>query len=280
MLSHTGSAFRLCTLGPPSIADADGSRTELAARRRALALLALSAGSGAEGITRERAMALLWPELGEHAARNNLKQTVFAIRHALGIAVFDRAESNLRIDRELITADVQDFEDALAGGRCEEAVALYRRPFLDGFHLANAPEFDRWTERARTRLAWSYVRALETLATTARFRGDTGAGIRWCQHLVEHDPASTAYALGLITALSEAGEQLAALEHARAHARRLREEFDCEPDERVVLAGERLAQRAPIFDRPAGDSVVRERDTTSPAFAFLSSDRRAGRGLR
>lgn len=267
--------FHLSTLGPLSITTADGSRTELASRRRALALLALSAGSGAEGVTRERAMALLWPELDEHAARNNLKQTVFAIRHTLGVAVFDRAEANLRIDHDLIEADVHRFEHSLASGAYEEAVGRYTSPFLDGFHLAHAPEFDRWADRVRSRLAWGYVRALETLATDARVRDDTAAYVRWCRHLAEHDPASTTYALSLIGALHDVGEQIAALEHVRTYTRLLRDEFDSDPDERIVAAGERL-QRGAGRGRDAGQTIVRESDTTSPAFPFLTSDQRIG----
>jgi DNA-binding SARP family transcriptional activator len=221
-------------------------------------------------------MAMLWPELDERSARNNLKQTVFSIRHALGVAVFDRAESNLRVDPELIVADVQRFEHALATGAYEEAVSLYDSPFLDGFHLAHAPDFDRWAERTRTRLAWHYVRALETLATAARLRGDSAA-VRWCHALVEHDPVSTTYALALITALNDAGEQLAALEHVRAYTRLLREEFDTEPDQRIVAAGERLLQRTPSLARAAAQSPVREREVSSPTFALLNASREAAR---
>src|SRR5438046_8847442 len=107
--------------------------TRLAPRRRALDLLALAASSAKEGISRDRAMALLWPEVDTAGARNSLKQTVFAIRQALGAEAFDRASPNLRLNPREITVDLHHFEHALAAGAHEEAVGGYTGPFLDGF---------------------------------------------------------------------------------------------------------------------------------------------------
>ena len=70
--------LRLTTLGTLSLTWADGSSTALASRRRALGLLALVAATK-EGVSRDSAMALLWPELDAMSARNNLKQTVFGM---------------------------------------------------------------------------------------------------------------------------------------------------------------------------------------------------------
>ena len=76
--------LRLTTLGTLSLTWSDGTSTALSARRRALGLLALVAATK-EGVSRDYAMALLWPELDAMSARNNLKQTAFAIRHTLGV---------------------------------------------------------------------------------------------------------------------------------------------------------------------------------------------------
>src|ERR1700750_185472 len=81
---HSHLVFRVTTLGTLSIADPRGAPVELTSRRRALVLVALAAASGEHGISRDRALALLWPEHDERTARNNLKQTVFAVRRVLG----------------------------------------------------------------------------------------------------------------------------------------------------------------------------------------------------
>lgn len=251
----------LTTLGGLSIAGPDSAPTGLAPRRRALALLALAASSAKEGISRDRAMGLLWPELDAAGARNNLKQTVFAIRHTLGVEVFDRTSSNIRLDPAVVTVDLHHYEHALAVGAHEDAAGDYAGPFLDGFFLPNLREFDRWVERVRQRLDLGYARALETLAVKARLRGEVWAAVDWYQRLVEHDPVSTSSVLGLISTLAAASEPLAALECFHRHAKLLREEFDAEPDSKVALAAERVRQGLSFRSREAARPMPRHGDS-------------------
>jgi DNA-binding SARP family transcriptional activator len=246
--------YRLTTLGSLSISSHDGLRTALATRRRALALLALAAESGDAGVSRDRAMALLWPELDDSAARNNLKQTVFQIRHALSVEAFDRHSSDLRLDFDVIQADVHDFQRALASFTYEAAATHYAGPFLLGFHLGSNREFDQWAERVRARLGWGNVHALERLVATARSRGDSAMAIHWCRRLVEQDPVSTAYALSLMSTLIDAGEPLAAVRHGQAHAQLIREEFESEVDARILAAidvAKRVIARRPPVAAPS-----------------------------
>lgn len=251
-----GRMLRLTTLGALSLTWSDGTSTALASRRRALGLLALVAAATKDGVSRDYAMALLWPELDSMNARNNLKQTVFAIRHALGVDVFDRTTSNLRLDRAVIAVDLHHFERALAVGAHDDAIADYTGPFLEGFFLPDLREFERWIERVRQRVALGYARALETLAVQARLRGDLSAAVHWYRRLVEHDPVSTTSMLGLISTLTDAHEPLEALESYRLHRKLLREEFDAEPDPKVRLAAERVRQS--LAYRPSGPtSIVR-----------------------
>jgi DNA-binding SARP family transcriptional activator len=242
--------YRLTTLGSLSITSLDGRHSALATRRRALALLALTAESGQAGVSRDRAMALLWPELDDGAARNNLKQTVFQIRHALSVDVFDRHSLDLRLDTDVVFADVIEFQRALAAFDYETAASEYAGPFLYGFHLGPNREFDQWAERVRARLGWGNVHALERLVSSARSRGDPELAIHWGRRLVEHDPVSTTYALTLITMLIDAGEPLAAVHHAFTHAKLLRDELEIEVDPRILEAADR-AQRA-IASRQLG----------------------------
>jgi DNA-binding SARP family transcriptional activator len=199
-------------------------------------------------------MALLWPELDAMSARNNLKQTAFAIRHTLGVEVFDRATANLRLDRAVIAVDLHHFERALAVGAHDDAVADYTGPFLEGFFLPDLREFERWMERVRQRVALGYARALETLAVQARLRGDLSAAVHWYRRLVDHDPVSTTSMLGLMSTLAEAHEPLEALESFRQHRKLLRDEFDAEPDQRVRLAAEQV--RRNLGYRPSGPTTV------------------------
>jgi DNA-binding SARP family transcriptional activator len=232
------SVHALTTLGGLSIVGPEGMPNRLAPRRRALALLALAA-SATKGFSRDRAMAFLWPEVDTASARNSLKQTVFAIRHALDADVFDRTSPNLRLDPREITVDLHRFEHALAAGAHEEAVGDYAGPFLDGFFL-DLIEFDRWVERMRQRLDLGYARALEILAVRTRLRGETSSAIHWYRRLVEYDPVSTSTVLGLMVTLAAAGEPLEALKYYTQHVKLLRDEFDARPSPKIELAAERI----------------------------------------
>jgi DNA-binding SARP family transcriptional activator len=80
--------LHLRILGGAAVLSSDGALTGAAGRRRALALLALVASARDDGLPRDRALALLWPELDSERARNNLKQLVFSLRRALSPDVF------------------------------------------------------------------------------------------------------------------------------------------------------------------------------------------------
>jgi DNA-binding SARP family transcriptional activator len=243
--------YALTTLGGLSIIGPEGMPNRLAPRRRALALLALAAASAKEGISRDRAMALLWPEVDTASARNSLKQTVFAIRHVLDAEVFDRTSRNLRLDAREITVDLHHFEHALAAGAHEEAVDDYKGPFLDGFFL-DLIEFDRWVDRMRQRLDLGYARALEILAVRARLRGEASSAIQWYRRLVEYDPVSTSSVLGLMSTLAAVGEPLEALKYYMRHVKLLRDEFDAKPSPKIELVAERIRQN---LTYSAGDSM-------------------------
>ena len=116
--------LHLRILGGAAVLSSDGALTGAAGRRRALALLALVASAGDDGLPRDRALALLWPELDSERARNNLKQLVFSLRRALSPEVFAATGPALRLDPNTITVDVWAYEKALAEGALESAVAL------------------------------------------------------------------------------------------------------------------------------------------------------------
>ncbi|MFN2564352.1 MAG: winged helix-turn-helix domain-containing protein, partial [Gemmatimonadaceae bacterium] len=76
--------MRLRTFGGISVDGAPQALGGAATQRRPLALLALLAAAGDRGISRERLLALLWPESNTEQARNALRQTLYALRRDLG----------------------------------------------------------------------------------------------------------------------------------------------------------------------------------------------------
>lgn len=241
--------MRLHTLGGLSI-DADGTDTPGAAasRRRPLALLAVLAVAGARGVSRDQLCALFWPESDADRARNALNQLLHAVRHGVKQPALVLGTTELRLDPALLTSDVGDLEAALAAGERERAAALYAGPFLDGVHLTGAPEFTRWAERERDRIAHRVRAALHALAADATARGDHAAAAGWWRRLAELDPADGRAALGLMGALAAAGDRAGALQHARVHEAFVRAELDAAPDPAVCALAARLRTPAVAGD--------------------------------
>jgi hypothetical protein len=128
-------------------------------QRRPLTLLAYLAAVGEFGAPRERLLAVFWPDTDVDSARGALKQHVFALRKATGESELILGRDQLRLNRDLIRTDVDDFVAAARSGRTEELLELYRGPFLDG--IQGGAEFDEWVGRERRRFAEMFEAALD-----------------------------------------------------------------------------------------------------------------------
>ena len=234
--------FRLKLLGG-SILIGEGGKSAATPRRR-LALLALLAVAGERGVSREKLLALLWPDpSAADTARHALEQFLSTMRRQLGESVFQGTDP-LQLNPLVVTSDVTEFETALARGELEEAVALYGGPFLDGFFLNNAGEFERWVEGERARFTDRYLRTLQRLAREDEARGDHGGAARWWRHVVGANPFGAEGNLALMQQLAASGDRAGALRHARVYESLLRDELELPPDPAVTRLIEQLRAEA------------------------------------
>lgn len=235
---------RLKLFGGVSIETESGPLTGRAVQRRRLALLAMLAAARTRGVRRDRLITFLWPDADAENGRSFLSDSVYRINQALGGDVILSAGEDLRLDATRLLSDLDEFEEALARGNQEEAVRTYAGPFLDGFFLPEAMEFERWTEGERERLGRQYARALEALAVSAEQEGRSAAAVDWWRKLAAQDPYNSRVALHLMQSLVAAGERAAAIQHARVHETLLRQELDIEPDVAVRTLAEQLKHDA------------------------------------
>lgn len=232
--------------GAASVMDEGGALTGPPSHQHRLALLALLATSPSRALTRDKLIALLWPHREARAARKLLNQSVYVLRKALGEDAVLTSGEELRLGLRQIDCDVVTFEEALARGEPGRAVKFYAGPFLDGFFLDRAPEFGRWVDRERRRLAAAYARALEELAGEAEDRGDLRAAAEWWKARARHDPYDSAVALRLMEALVSADNPAGALRLAEAHEHLLREELAIDPPPAVLELAEKLRRRGTV----------------------------------
>jgi TolB-like protein/DNA-binding SARP family transcriptional activator len=236
--------FSLRLLGGTSIEGPDGALTGRATQRHRLALLAMLAASTRGGITRDKLIAYLWPESDDERARRSLSDSIYRINKALGDEAVLAVGDELRLDQTRLTSDVAAFAEALERRDWERAVEAYTGPFLDGFHLSNAPEFERWLDGERDALARRYGAALESLAEGKAAAGDPKAAVTVWRRRAALDRYDSRIAIRLMEALDAAGNRAGALQHARIHAQLLEDEFGTGPDAEVLALVERL--RAPV----------------------------------
>jgi adenylate cyclase len=238
--------YRLRALGGLTLERGGTALDEMAAHRKALALLAILAVQG--GTSRDRLMALLWPDADEARARNSLKQTVHLIRRRLGAPDVVLGVTELRLNPGRVESDVDAFATALRQGDTRAAVALYGGPFLDGVHVDGAGDLERWVEERRTELGRQYMDGVERLAVDAEGAGDPVEAASWWRRLQAADPLNGRIAVRVMLALEAAGDRVGALRHAAVHAALVRDELGMAPDPAVPELAEELRQRPP---RPA-----------------------------
>ena len=248
--------LRLLTFGGPGLVHDDGSVAPRVRPPR-LALLAALATAGERGVTRDRLMALLWPDSDDTRGRHSLRQSLYTLRQELGRDVVLSRGGALVLDDAAVASDIADFRAALARDDRRCAVAIAYKPFLDGFYLPGAPDFERWVEAERARFTTMVTGALHALARDASDAGDPRAAVEWWRQLVALDPLSGHVAAGYAQALAADGDRARALDFVRRHEALVRRELDAEPDAEVRRLDAKLrSERAPRVE-PSGPAANR-----------------------
>jgi DNA-binding SARP family transcriptional activator len=196
-LHHSGDVvmtrLEIAMLGPPEIRLDGQPMTGLHSDkvRALLFYLAVEADRRPDGHLRphrrESLAGLLWPDYPERSARTNLSNALSNLRTALGDREADAPY--FHVSREAIQFCVQSdcwmdaaaFGNLVECGNWEEAIDLYRGPFLEGFSLSDSPPFEQWTLVVRERLQRQMMAALEGSTVECEERGD-------CPHAIETWP--------------------------------------------------------------------------------------------
>ncbi len=121
-----------------------------------LAYLAVAARGGY--LRRDVLISLFWPEQDAEHGRASLRQLLHGLRGGCGDPVLrNRGQEEVGLDPAHLSCDVWAFRDAVEAHAPEEAIREYRGPFVRGFFLGDAPDFERWAEEQRDRAeAWHH----------------------------------------------------------------------------------------------------------------------------
>jgi DNA-binding SARP family transcriptional activator/TolB-like protein len=222
----------LKVLGPVRLSriDDDGTKPLITQPRR-LAILAYLALARPRGLhSRDTLVALLWPESDQAAGRHALRNTLHAIRQALGDDVIVTAGDGLvGVDTKQITCDALELEEDLAAGRVEQAVTRYHGELLQGFHVSDAPEFERWLDGERRRFGDGVLAAAWSSAEKLRDLGDAKGALVAARRAVSIAPDDELSLRRLLEFFDAAGDRAAAIRAYEEFAARLKADYDGEP---------------------------------------------------
>ncbi|MGD2178227.1 MAG: BTAD domain-containing putative transcriptional regulator, partial [Anaerolineae bacterium] len=204
------------------------------------ALLAYLAVEADRPHRRDALAGLLWPDWPDRAARKNLRNALSNLRQA--IDDHHAAPPFLVITRETIrfnTAsdhwlDVSAFMASAEGDsptalQLEEALALYRGSFLEGFFLRDSAAFDDWSLLVRERLGRQARAALYQLAGHYERHGDYEQAQAYAWRQVELEPWREEAHQQLMRVLALSGQRGAALAQYETCRRLLAEELGVGP---------------------------------------------------
>jgi DNA-binding SARP family transcriptional activator/Tfp pilus assembly protein PilF len=231
-------------LGTPRI-EVDG-RPLRVDTRKAVALLAYLAVTGRPA-RREALADLLWPGYEPANARAALRRTLSALNSGLGGRWLSPSRDAVELGGEGVQLDVARFRELLAHGRADEAVALYRGDFLDGFGLRDSADFDLWQLAESQSLRRELGTGLEEVALAEAGRGNLGAAIAHASRRLELDPLAESGHRLLIRLYAWAGDRAAAIEQYRACVRALHRELGVAP----------LGETTELYEQVSAGKVVR-----------------------
>ncbi len=219
----------------------------LAIGRKAQALLAYLAIGGPRAYARDKLAALLWGDMAQEQARHNLRQTLFAIKHAVPINVFASAGETVAIDPAAVRVDALRFQQLVTMGTpeaLEQAGEMYRGDLLEGLRLREPP-FEEWLGVERERLRGLAVDALECGLAERVKSGSAVRAVRTALRLLALDPARESVHRTLIKLYLATGQRAAALRQYRACQTALRVHVGVPPEPETRRLYEAIVTQTP-----------------------------------
>ncbi len=264
--------IELRTLGRGAV-HRDGEEVAgITAQKQRFALLAYLAVEGRA--SRGRLLTLFWPEREEENARHSLSQAIYALKRELGEECLRVEGDSVQVEAEACTVDATQLQAAAESGDWQRVVDLYKGPFLQGFSLPDASDFEDWLANTRTGLARLAHQGFRNVIADWLTAGDTAAALEEAWRWTTLEPLDDEAQHTLIGLLAASGDRTAALSRFDAFRERLTRELEVEPLEETITLVERVRAgesprfcplsemaRTPTRDVPAAP----EPGTTQPA---------------
>ncbi len=250
--------LRLAVLGPPEVVH-DGSRLTFALRKAQALLLYLAVEGGMH--SRSKLAAFLWPDSAPHDARTALRNALALLRTLLADTSAS-PHSHLLSPRDLLGLDSQapleldlavvqeayaeaqrhstlpaEPQRAALVAKFQQALALVRGPFLDGFWLGEESPFDEWVLQKQQQWQVRVQALCERLSSWQEAGGELEQARATLTRWLALDPLSEEACRRLMRVHLALGDASAALQVYATCRARLAEDLRVKPSaETIALA--------------------------------------------
>jgi DNA-binding SARP family transcriptional activator/TolB-like protein len=253
------AVIHLQTLGGLDLRGPGGeSLAAVTSRPREMGLLIYLASAGPGAFRRrDTVLAMFWPESPEDRARHTLNQMLYRLRRTLGDEVLvSRGQDDIGTNAGHLRCDAADFRQALEEARWEDALTVYRGPFLPGFFVSGAPDLERWIDEERQAHRRGARDAATALSEQLEKEGDLREAADWARRAWEIEPASDSLLRRPLTLLHRLGERSEALVLFESFRRRMAAEYGLEPSAETLELVARIRAAGAEGREPGGPPPV------------------------
>ncbi|MBI3242631.1 MAG: tetratricopeptide repeat protein [Chloroflexi bacterium] len=240
------AGLKIHLLGGLQISRADAPITDFISNKVPALLAYLAVTHRAH--SRDKLASLLWGEMSEADAKNNLRQALANLRRV--------ADDHLTVTRDSVEFSGDGFLDSAqfesdvksasslgpepASVILIESLRLYRGDFLEGFHVRDAPDFEDWMLTERARLRELALEALHTLTHFHTSLGNFAEAMATASRLLTFDPWREEAHRQLMLLQARTGQFSAALAQYETCKKILEKELGVQPSLETTALYERI----------------------------------------
>ena len=238
------SLLELICLGPPTARLGGKDPPSDVLWRKHLGLLIYLALSPDRSRARDHLLGVFWPEKPDKDARHSLNEAVRRLRAGLGAGRLITRGELLTLHGDALSVDVLDFAAQAARHRAE-AAQLMRGDFLEGFSVEDAPGFEDWAARERTRWRALGAAAFVELGDAALALGRLNDAEEYALRALALESHSETAARLRLRAMALRGDGAGALTWFHEFTTRIAAEIGEQPSPALQALAERIRKRLP-----------------------------------
>lgn len=186
-------------------------------RRQTRALL-FRLASQEKPVSREQLCYLFWPDVPETAARRRFSRLLTHLRRALPVPdMIVVGQSSVGLDYGRVWSDAVVSRQLLAAPqvgpfpRRRKLLTYYHGPFLDGFSLPTAPEYETWLLQEQQYWERAFLGLLASFVESYADQGDFMMAVECAQKYLLIDPLAEEMHCWLMKLYMTLGDRRAAL---------------------------------------------------------------------